>query len=194
MYTWHTRGRLWPGGYGNSTTVFHGIASLRHSENAHTNNPCPIEFLWAFSPSPWTRFAAGYCSLRNYNPIPVHLKPPRSNLLSQDKNPRYQTMCLPRPHAIKRNRSLFHTPLCWILRVRVGVRVHCFHFFRKLSPSQHPLSSPTPATQLNYKSPDYLLFTAYCAPPSPPYHPSLPRPQWKPIAKEERIAALTTFH
>ena len=25
-------------------------ASPRHSENAHTNNPCPIKFLWAFSP------------------------------------------------------------------------------------------------------------------------------------------------
>ena len=39
-------------------TVFHGIANPRHTENAHTNNPCPIKFLWAFSPrrglaSPW---------------------------------------------------------------------------------------------------------------------------------------------
>ena len=32
-------------------TVFHGIASPRHTENAHTNNPCPIiKALWAFSP------------------------------------------------------------------------------------------------------------------------------------------------
>ena len=40
-------------------TVFHGMASPRHGENAYTNNPCPIKALWALSPH-WTRFAMGY--------------------------------------------------------------------------------------------------------------------------------------
>ena len=29
--------------------VFHGIASLQHTETAHTRNSCPITVLWAFS-------------------------------------------------------------------------------------------------------------------------------------------------
>ena len=29
--------------------VFHGIASLQHTETAHTRNSCPITVLWVFS-------------------------------------------------------------------------------------------------------------------------------------------------
>ena len=32
------------------STVFHGMASPWHSENAYTNNPCPLKVLWVFSP------------------------------------------------------------------------------------------------------------------------------------------------